>query len=56
MNATPAMCQYAEIVFSSAVMLTVNMLMIAAADRQIAYMTKIDVFAENPNQSFMCAE
>ncbi len=36
MNATPAMCQYAEIVFSIAVMLTWNMLMIPAARRKIA--------------------
>ncbi len=56
MNATPAMCQYAEIVFRSAVTLTWNMLMIPAAIRKIAYSTKIDMFAEEPNQSFMCAE
>ncbi len=31
MKATPAMCQYAEIVFSIAVMLTLNMLSTTAA-------------------------
>ena len=36
MNATPAMCQYAEIVFSIAVTLTWNMLMSAAAIRKMA--------------------
>ena len=36
MNATPAMCQYAETVFSIAVMLTWNMLRIAVAARKIA--------------------
>ncbi len=36
MKATPAMCQYADTVLSIAVMLTWNMLMIAAAARNTA--------------------
>ena len=43
-------------VFRNAVTLTWNMLMIPAAIRKIAYSTKIDVFAEKPNQSFMFSE
>ena len=56
MNATPIMCQYAEIVLSPAVIRMSNTLIRHAAMRQIAYMTKMEKFADAPNQSFMCAE